>query len=402
MRAAAQRFACSGIAGALFLALAGSLCAQQLLRPSITGQPLRVLSEDLAVLLADVRRVDLPCSVQHLDPQLEFDLQYQAGYVAKIPLSALSGDGNALRVLFRIRPLDGTDREFYFTDRFVVPSIAEGAEGDASLPGYYTLGPGEYKVEWLMRDRGEQVCADSWVVKPSPTEEFAELALTRPSHTVAPHEEQLFLAEPPVRRAAESELLHVKILANFSPQDLSDARIRPSELRSLVSMLRAIAREPQFGEFSLVAFSMQEERILYEQESAPQIDFPALGQRIDELEAGRVRFDQLEDEESAPKFVSTLVAEHLNGQTPQADAIILVGPKVMLEKGLPGEILKLPGSQHLPIFHFVYNTNPRANPWKGALSKVLRSYKGLEYTITLPRDLGKAMTEMMFQLRASN
>jgi hypothetical protein len=29
---------------------------------------------------------------------------------------------------------------------------------------------------------------------------------------------------------------------------------------------------------------------------------------------------------------------------------------------------------------------------------VLKAYKGLEYTITLPKDLGKAMSDMMFRL----
>ena len=49
------------------------------------------------------------------------------------------------------------------------------------------------------------------------------------------------------------------------------------------------------------------------------------------------------------------------------------------------------GQTRSPIFYFIYDTMPSAYPWRDAISNVLRLYKGLEYTITLPKDLGKAM-----------
>ena len=42
-------------------------------------------------------------------------------------------------------------------------------------------------------------------------------------------------------------------------------------------ILRTISRDPRIGKFSLVAFNMQDQKILYKQENADRIDFPKIG-----------------------------------------------------------------------------------------------------------------------------
>ena len=34
-----------------------------------------------------------------------------------------------------------------------------------TLGGSYTLGPGRYRVDWLMRNSREEVCADHWEIE---------------------------------------------------------------------------------------------------------------------------------------------------------------------------------------------------------------------------------------------
>ena len=59
---------------------------------------------------------------------------------------------------------------------------------------------------------------------------------------------------------------------------------------ALVSILRRISREPQFGKFSLVAFNIQEQRVLYRQSSSERIDFPALGHALESMKLGHRRY----------------------------------------------------------------------------------------------------------------
>ena len=109
-------------------------------------------------------------------------------------------------------------------------------------------------------------------------------------------------------------------------------------------------------------------------------------------------FAQLQDEESDTRFLSELIQEHLGPQERRPDAVIFVGPKLMLERKISGKLLAQAGAVNSPVFYFVYNSNPRSNPWKDTISTVLKAYKGLEYTITLPKDLGRAMSDMLFRL----
>jgi len=379
------------------LALSPPAAGQSLLRPSLEDGELRILATDLAILSGAENRDDLPCQVMPLDPRLRFDLQYQAGYRVTLPLKALAGSGNSLRVLIRIEPLDGKSEPAFFTDRFDVPAIEEDSTGEAALPGSYMLGPGEYKIDWLMRDRAEKVCSSHWTIETNALEDFEELASVGRPYTVAPKEQEVFLEEPPIQKASTGGR-YVKLIVNFTPSDPADVRMEPYELQNLVAMLRAISREPQIGSFSLVAFNMQEERVIFEEHDVSRINFPALGDAVESIEGGQIDLAQLQDEESDTRFLSELIQEHLGPQERRPDAVIFVGPKLMLERKISGKLLAQAGAVNSPVFYFVYNSNPRSNPWKDTISTVLKAYKGLEYTITLPKDLGKAMSDMLFRL----
>jgi len=131
----------------------------------------------------------------------------------------------------------------------------------------------------------------------------------------------------------------------------------------------------------------------------PRINFPALGEAVESIHGGVVDANQLQDEDSGPRFLGNLLAAHLGSQDPQPDAIIFVGPKLVLEKKISGQLLATDGHVTSPLFYLIYDRNPRSFPWRDSISKVLRTYKGLEYSITLPRDFGRAMKDMMVRLK---
>ena len=384
--------------GLLALGLSLPCATQTLMRSPLGGDEVHILNSDMAVLRSGETREDLPCQVVPLPPKLGFDLQFLAGYRVSIPLKALAGAGDNLRMLFRIQPLDGASGYSYFVDRYDVPPIEPDAEGQAALAGQYVLGPGRYRVEWLMRNRAERVCAKNWEIETNTAENLDALAVTRGDYTVAPRDPDLFRDEPPVLRSSAGDLLHVKILVNFTPSDPRDLRLRQYDMRNIISIIRAISREPDVGTFSVVAFNMQQERVIFEQDSVSRFDFPGLGEAIESIEDGRINFAQLQDEESGPRFLTEVLQQHLGKQEPEPDAIVILGPKLLLDKKVSVQRLAEAGRTQAPIFYFIYDTTPSAYPWRDAISNVLRLYQGLEYTITLPKDLGKAMRSFLSEL----
>jgi len=47
------------------------------------------------------------------------------------------------------------------------------------------------------------------------------------------------------------------------------------------------------------------------------------------------------------------------------------------------------------VFYLNYNPNPQAVPWKDSISHAVKFFKGTEYTITRPRDLWFATSDMV-------
>jgi hypothetical protein len=95
--------------------------------------------------------------------------------------------------------------------------------------------------------------------------------------------------------------------------------------------------------------------------------------------------------------LSSLITRELAGQNPP-DAVIFAGPKVMLEENVPAEGLKELGELEYPVFYMNYNLTPHANPWRDAIGSAVKHFRGSEYTISRPRDLFFAWTEIMSRI----
>src|SRR5260370_12564509 len=111
-----------------------------------------------------------------------------------------------------------------------------------------------------------------------------QLSLVIPPNTIAPAEREPFKEEPPVDRAVDTQHgdgpLNVKVLVNFAPQNSHSATLQPLDMNALVAILRSIAREPRIGRVSIVAFNMQEQKVLYRQEAFAQILFSTSGHAL--------------------------------------------------------------------------------------------------------------------------
>jgi hypothetical protein len=378
-----------------FLSSALPASGQVLLTTSPSGA-VRLLNSDQAVLEAGEQRDDLPCSVISLKPVLGFDLRFHSGYEVSIPLRELAGSENVLTILFRVVPMEPAGRPVYFIQRMRVPQIEEDAAGDAYFQGGFDLGEGAYKVEWLMRDRAERVCSSFWEVQSSLPPKDKQVDLTIARGAVFPIDREQFQDEPPIQRAADEPPLNVKVLINFAPQNSRSATLQPLDTSALIAILRNISREPRIGKFTVVAFNLQEHRVVHRQDNAEKIDFPALGEAIESLSLGTVDLKRLSQKNGETEFLTELIQQEV--ASTEADAVVFAGPKALLDAGVPAEPLRQIGELGHPVFYMNYNLYPHAVPWNDAIGKAVKILKGYEYTISKPRDLWFAVTEMVSRI----
>jgi hypothetical protein len=385
------------VAGAVTLLSAAGTWAQSVLTGFGPGGLVRLHNTDTAVLEVPEARKDLPCNVSPVKALVGFDMRFHAGYEVSIPLRDLAGPENLLTVIFRVTPENLKDEPYYFSQRIRVPAIEEDAKGDAYLQGAFDVGEGKYHVDWLMRDRSERVCSDYWEVEAFLTEREKDMGLVLAPSTVHSADSEPFREEPPVERSHEEQPVSVKVLINFAPQDSASAVLRPLDTSALVSILRTISREPRFGRFSLIAFNLQEQRVVYRQENADRIDFPALGEALSSLNLGTVDLKRLSQKNGETQFLADLIKRETGGASPP-DGLIFAGPKALLPENVAAEELKSLGQLDYPVFYMNYNLYPQAAPWRDAIGAAVKFFKGTEFTISRPRDLWRAVTEMVSRI----
>lgn len=358
----------------------------------------RIFNSDMAVLEAGEPRQDLPCSVINNKPVLGFDLRYHAGYEVSVPLKELAGSENLLTILFRVSTEDHRDEPLYFTQRIRVPLIEEDAKGDAYLRGTFDVGEGKYHVDWLMRDRAERVCSSYWDIEAALPPKDKEIGLVMAAGSIQPADGEQFKEEPPVMRKQDEPPLNIKVLINFAPQNSHSATLQPLDTSALVSILRSIAREPRIGKFTVIAFNLQEQKVVYRAENAERIDFPALGESLSALNLGTVDLKRLSQKHGDTEFLTDLIRREITSAGDTTDAVVFAGPKAMLEENVPQDSLKEIGSLNYPVFYMNYNLYPQAVPWNDSIGKAVKFLKGYEYTISRPRDLWFAVSEMVSRI----
>ena len=381
------------------LATAAQMPGQVRMVGSGPNGAVNIYNSDLAVFESGETRKDLPCTVTQSKPTLGFDLRFHAGYEVTVPLSDLAGSENMLSILFRVAPANHRDDPVYFTQHIRVPLLEQDAKGDAYLQGAFDVGEGDYHVDWLMRDRAERVCSSSWDSEAALSSKDKAMSLAIAPGVISRADNEQFKEEPPIQRTSTDPLLNVKVLVNFAPQNSLSAALQPLDTAALVSILRSLVREPRIGKFSIIAFNMQEQRVVYRQEDADRIDFPALGEALRNLNLGTVDLKRLGEKHGDTEFLTSLVRTEIGGHPQEhPDALIFAGPKVMLDANVPSDALKDASDIDFPVFYMNYNLNPQLIPWKDAISHTVRFLRGYEYTITRPRDLWFAVSEMVSRI----
>ena len=130
--------------------------------------------------------------------------------------------------------------------------------------------------------------------------------------------------EAPVERQQQETPLNIKVVINFAPQDAASATLQPLDTNALISILRNIGREPRIGKFSIIAYNMQSQKVIYRQEGASQIDFPAIGKALNSVNLGTVDLKRLSQKHGDSEFLSTLITKELKEDSQPADAVIFL------------------------------------------------------------------------------
>jgi hypothetical protein len=293
----------------------------------------------------------------------------------------------------RVTPVAKSENPVYLTQGFTLPKFPSESKGDGVLAGGFDLGPGRYAVEWMMRDSHERVCSAHWGVEAKSGSPRKVLPLTLKPNTIVER-----AASPLEKRNAgwaNGRRLHLKILLNLSPVDSKQSILRPEDAMVLLSILRGVTEQPEVGGFDLLAFNMREQKIVYTENNVAKVDFSVVEHALHAPKAGTIDYRLLLDPLSETKFLTQLLTNQLRIREPSADAIVIVGAKVTLEKRVPLRSLRESGSPSCPIYYLNYNPDP-AEPWSDTIGSALKAYRtAVAYNLISPSDLAAALKDIL-------
>ena len=363
------------------------------MRGLFPGGGWQLLPVDAAVLNTQGKRMSLPCEVKPVEPRLGFDLGFHTGYQARLQLHDLADVGDILDVMFRVTPDDNTIPPTYFKQQWKLPPISNDSAGAVTLDGAFTVGTGNYKVDWLMRYGLDRVCSAHWKISvrfPSAAEHpmiALEAGSVVGSNELVPGKRSVSEAE---RRPA------VTILAHIGSQRSGAAALLPEEKQTLLSILQGISREPCIGSFSLIGFNLEHRKIILKEDNVKQIDLAALDKAVSSFYPGTVTLSQLAEKGPSTDFLVQLAGEQVVRD--HSDALIFVSPKMADHSRLEDRMLNGLGEIGCPVFYLSYNPGWAAKGGSDWIAAAVRYWRGYEFNIRKPVDLLSVWSNIMSRI----
>ena len=336
---------------------------------------------------------EIRCKARAFKPFLGFEFRFLSGYFIEIPIRDLAGPPNEVVISVTVRPVSVEGSEAVSFDREFRTRALPARRGTVEMSGSLALGEGKYDVQWQLRDRFGRFCSKSWTIEAKLSKKDRGVPLVLGRGEVAPSVVFLFRDEKSVRGGPADKKLRIKLLVSMDVRRRRQVTMRLWQYSRLVAILRSLSRNPSLVAFSLVAFSLEDQQILYQQDYSDSIDFPALGEGLGGLTPATVTFEQL-GKTKEQEFLGNLLSEEVGGDK-EADAYVFVGSDIRIGKKIPKETLAPLTNPGAPVFYL----NSTRHPWRGMLGNAVKTLKGTEYKIRQPREVSNAVEKMVGSIR---
>lgn len=333
---------------------------------------------------------DIPCKVDLFGPGLDFELRFFVGFRLYTPSGPLAGPGRLFALRVMVTPLDLPGvKPSLFERNFQSGPIPPG-RNEFQLRDSFAVGPGRYRVQWILVDSNGPSCYVEREIEAELRKKDKDVPLRVQPGEVIDSRLSLFRPERSIVGDGPEPPLRIKVFLNMDvPTSRGRTRIRMWELMPRFSALRALSRHPRTGRLSMVAYSVEEQKVIARHGLRDGFDYRALRTNMDDLEPGFVSIDQLQADSDLAFFNEMLVRE-LPGDE-EVDAYIFVGPDVLTRKNREKGVLESIGALPAPVF---FLADGRA-PWKGLIGKTVSFFSGKALRFYDPIQMTQSVDELI-------
>ena len=340
--------------------------------------------------LTFVRTRQLSCKVKKFKPRLDLEFRLHTGYWVEIPFKELIGPETVWRMQLVVEPISPESAQPETIEQFVeTGAVPETVKGTVEMSGSFAVGEGSYRATWHLTERFGRYCSVAWNVEGKRGRRDRDVPLALEPGEIRPARTYLFRQEEAVDRSLAGGDLHLKVFLNLDTGSRRRATVRPWLIAPMVAVMRNLFRRPEFGEFALVAYSQEDQKILYRSDYGDDFDFQAMGSAVRKLAPATVDFrDLARDSES--NFIEELLSDELRNDD-RADAIVFIGYEHWEGKKIPKERVTQLDPPRAPVFYF----NFAWHPWNTTLGKAVREWGGSQFRIRSARELLQAVEKVV-------
>jgi hypothetical protein len=282
-------------------------------------------------------RGELQCTVDILEPDLNFGSRFQAGYVVRAPMNAYHGGGHHWNVVFSVTPREGSGQPVLFADSIDLPDAPSDAMEEAH--GLFLLGEGHYHVKWSMLDDLGRVFRKEWDLE---ARAARNEKVTMPSGTVGDLGWRTATEAP-----ASAHAQHVTLLVNV-------AHLAGYPWTRLLATLDPLVERLPMSSVRLVVFNLLEQRELFREDGFSLNGMNRLVHETNFLTPGRVERGSFEHQGGVWDLLAKMVEKEIQSPEP-ADAVVFLGAPLWVKEAMPAGFPK--PEKGMPRFFSVHYSN---------------------------------------------
>ena len=276
----------------------------------------------------------LACEVTPTPPALDFALHLQTGYLYHVSLDQFQGAGHKWIVMTEVTPVSGEAVPARLIDTVELPAVSQrGAESEGR--GAFLVGEGRYRVRWMLFDESGRVCRKQWEVDTARrTEGRAVSPLTAPGAVADRAFRGLRKTESAKPEKETGQLTILLDAAPFVPGISARSALRPRDRSILLGALSALLETLPATPVRLIAFNLEQQRVLYRNESTTSNALGELALALQELELAKVDLNVLERPAGHLDVISNLINAELHAK-PAPAAVLFLGPQERYRDAVP-------------------------------------------------------------------
>ena len=338
----------------------------------------------------------LICRAKISRPQLDYEFRFYTYSEFLLPFKQFCDAPVGMDSKIRIESLAGSSGEpAVLTERLEWSLQGQNCrKGQLFLPYEVWTGIGRYRASWEFHDELGRSChgSDEFTIALARNER--EIAVGLRPGTVVDNAMDLFQPEPGIDCSHLSEPRRLKVFINTDvvTGDGFVVETTAEDLRPHLAALRRLAQSEMFNQFSLVAFSFEEQGIVAWQDYEDTIDFPRLGESIHDRNLYGLDVDRFVRRSSMSFLTSLLSVEVLEGDPPDAVAFIGHDANVVPHgKRFPDFIVN---QLHSIGGVFIFMTPNRWLQFRGVMGSLVHRVRGEYHILRNPRDIAVAVSAL--------